>query len=464
MLIRKLILINFFLIIFFAIPVSDQDNFANAQYDVQLGTVKVTNNSIFWFGVYEGDRPDELIFLTTNQLVEVEKIQIQFYSLNSSSDNDQIKVTVKDYEFYNSTSNEFIDLIETEYTVFMSQGFGYTDIEFEATAEERKIIISVLDTRFVFYHKSQKKELPFLENITLGEYQERLMGFGLISVIVSVISLIVGYTIDKKAKGIPIPKELQSVLFVAFGLIIGLGATLTVFLGDLFINEILYFSAIAISTCVIGILRNEIEFKQYLGFIRSYKRGKEFVKLVSVKVYYHNNALCVANNGFLESLRRLFNNHVLFMCDYNHSIIINNYDKGFELEWSGYRKSRVLEWVTVGSHKLPSRMVSDLNQRIAFYEIALRELENDFNDAKSNYEVEFHRRMSMNFEAHYSKLGVNLHQLNAVDDETYQLAADLTGKTVKEIKEEIKKEEDQIKDTSSPLPSRVSKILRSFRR
>lgn len=461
MLIRKLILISFFLLIFLALPGADQEKNVQGQYDVQLGTVKITNTSVLWFGVYE--EGSNLMFLKTNQLVKVEKVQLQFYDTFNESSTSVIEVTIKDYAYYNTTSNQFVDLVETKYDVFLSQGFGFVDIEFQATAEERKIIINVLDTRFVLFHKSFEGELPFAEDITLAEYQGRLMLFGIISVVVSVVALSLGYIADKKAKDIPIPKQFQSILFVAVGLLVGVGSALTAILGDLFVNEILYFSAIAIATFLIGIFRHETEFKEWIGITRNYNRGKEVVNLATVRLYRHEDNLCFAKKGFFESIRRLFNNHIIFICDYNHSIIVNKYDKGFELEWVGYRKARVLEWVTVASHKLPSRMVSDLNQRISFYEDAIRELENEFSDAKSNYEVEFHRRMAMNFEAHYSKMGVNLMQLDAIDDETFELAKKLTGKSVEEIKKEIKKEEAQIRDTSKPFPSRVSGFIRSFR-
>lgn len=434
-------------------------------YDVNFGLVKLTESGIATFGVYQ-NRANELVFLNKDTVLQYESIQFQFYNIGENSNITELQIRIYDYAYYENRT--YHDLINRSKTVVFNDGFGYIDLVLSQAEEERKILIFVEDIRFFFSHITSEQNLFFDENITNDELVDRFLWFGGISALIALVAGLAGVKVDEKAREIPIPDKARPALFFGFGVSITLTSALGSILGVLIVNQVIFFVIVAFIAFWVGVAINTVEFIEYIGFERKYINGKEKRRLYTVRLYRVGKKYAVALDGFWESMARLAGFHVYFEIVKTHSIDVDGYEAGFELDDQGKRKgeerfSRIWEWVTVAGHKLPSRIVQDYNQRIEYYEIMYKEKEKEFNDLKTSMKHEISREVSLIYEEFFAKMGQSSKKAKSYPKEIIEAVAKIMGVSEKEVKEALK-EDRKYFEKNGKVKTELPALLNRFGR
>lgn len=454
---RTKLLISFLLLFVILTPTSGQDG----RIDVQFGSVKISQSGTMVFGLYQQD--GDVIFLQTRKEVNVEIIQFQlFYTKDSNRSISAVNVE----EYIRNENGTKQDVVTKSFDVIQDEkDSAYADIVLTSTEVQRIVVVQYEDIRFVFYHTSLEDNLQFQQNLTLGELNRRFIEFGWISFVVTILAFGAGVLVDQKAKDIPVPSQwimpISGLLFFLLGVL-----NASSLISGLFIDRAFFFVAVSLIGFILGITINTESLIEYIGFKRSIRGLKETRELVTARLYQFQKdgrkLYGIAMSGFWEAVKRLFGNHIEFHIIENHSIDVKGYVKGFEIESEGFRgQERVYEWITVSNHKLPTRLIQSYNKRIEYYENKFGELEQENTDLKSNKAIEVNRMVALALESHYSKMGVNMWETQAISNDTMKLVAERNGISQEELQKLLEDEKKNLKENGK-LSSRIRRKLRRF--
>ncbi len=455
---KRKLLISLLLFVVLIQTVTAQES---GRIDVQFGSVKITETGSMVFGLYQKGK--DIVFIQSRETVNSEEVQFQIF-FTKDSNTSIPNVIVEEYIRNDNGSKE--DVITKTFEIIKDQeNSAYVDIALTSTEIERVVVVKYEDIRFVFYHLTDYENLVITETLTLKEINQRFIEFGWISFVVTALSFGTGVLVDQKAKDIPVPSQwimpISGLLFFALGVL-----NATSLISGLFIDRAFFFIAVSIIGFVLGIIINTESLIEYIGFKRSIRGLKETRELVTARLYQFQKdgrrLYGIAMNGFWEAIKRLFGNHIEFHIIENHSIDVKGYVKGFEIESEGFRgKERVYEWITVSNHKLPTRLIQSYNKRISYYENKFNEIEQENTDLKSNKAIEVNRKVALALESHYSKMGVNMWETQAVSNDTMKLVAERNGLSEEELQKLIEDEKKDLKENGK-LTSRIRRKLRRF--